>query len=164
MGDFDAWVDIRKSSRKFLEPWEATWREDEFTRTSFRYRLHIYNKQSEEDRSQALFIFEPHKNELLGAIGLNNIRRGVSQTASLGYWIGQAHARHGYMTAATSLLLDHAYFDMGLHRVEAACLPANTPSIALLKKTGFEQEGYAKSYLKIAGIWHDHLLFARLKT
>ena len=162
--DFKAWVDVRKASRTFLQPWEPEWQDDEFTRTSFRYRLHIYNKLALEERGFALFIFGDSGQNLLGAINLNNIRRGISQTATLGYWIGEAHARRGYMAEATRLLLDHAFHDMGLHRVEAACLPTNVASIALLKKCGFEQEGYAKSYLKIAGTWHDHLLFARLKT
>lgn len=162
--DFKAWVDLRKTSRSFLQPWEPEWQDDEFTRTSFRYRLHVYNKMALEERSLALFIFEAGGKKLLGAINLNNIRKGISQSASLGYWIGEAHARHGYMTAAARLLLDHAFHDMNLHRVEAACLPTNTASIALLKKIEFEQEGYAKSYLKIAGLWHDHLLFARLKS
>ena len=162
--DFKAWVDVRKASRTFLQPWEPEWQDDEFTRTSFRYRLHIYNKLALEERGFALFIFGDSGQNLLGAINLNNIRRGISQTATLGYWIGEAHTRRGYMAEATRLLLDHAFHDMGLHRIEAACLPTNVASIALLKKCGFEQEGYAKSYLKIAGTWHDHLLFARLKT
>ncbi len=164
MDDFKAWVDARKSSRAFLQAWEPEWQDDEFTRTSFRYRLHVYNKLALEERSHALFIFDAKGQNLLGAINLNNIRRGVAQTATLGYWIGEPHARHGYMTEATRLLLDHAFHDMGLHRIEAACLPSNAASIALLKKTGFEQEGFAKSYLKIAGIWQDHFLFARLKS
>ncbi len=162
--DFKAWVDLRKASRTFLQPWEPEWQDDEFTRTSFRYRLHIYNKLALEERGIALFILGDAGQNLLGAINLNNIRRGISQTATLGYWIGEAYARQGYMAEATRLLLDHAFHDMGLHRIEAACLPTNAASIALLKKSGFEQEGYAKSYLKIAGTWQDHLLFARLKT
>ena len=154
---------MRKASRRFLQPWEPEWQDDELARTSFRYRLHIYNKLALEERSIALFIFESRGEKLLGGINLNNIRRGVSQSATLGYWIGEAYARQGYTTEATLLLLNHAFRDMGLHRVEAACLPTNAASIALLKKTGFEQEGFAKSYLKIAGLWHDHILFARLK-
>ena len=162
--DFKPWVDLRKASRSFLQPWEPEWLDDEFTRTSFRYRLHNYNKSALEERSFAFFIFDATGQRLLGAINLNNIRRGISQSATLGYWIGEAFARQGNMTAATQLLLHHAFRDMGLHRIEAACLPTNSASIALLTKFGFEQEGYAKSYLKIAGIWHDHLLFAHLKT
>jgi [ribosomal protein S5]-alanine N-acetyltransferase len=164
MDDFAAWANLRKSSRKFLEPWEPEWADDEFVRSSFRYRLHIYNKLSQEERSQALFIFAAKTNHLMGAINLNNIRRGAAQTATLGYWIGESYARQGFMTNAVQVLLNHCFGDMGLHRIEAACLPSNQASISLLIRSGFEQEGYAKSYIKIAGRWQDHLLFAHLKT
>jgi len=66
------------------------------------------------------------------------------------------------MTSAVRLICDFAFRHLGLHRVEAACLPHNTPSIGLLSKCGFEHEGLARGYLKIAGEWRDHLLFARL--
>jgi [ribosomal protein S5]-alanine N-acetyltransferase len=164
MDDYEEWIALRKASRKFLEPWEPEWQDDELTRTGFRYRLHVYNKLSQEERSQALFIFATKTSALLGAINLNNIRRGVAQTATLGYWIGEHYTRKGYMSAAMQSLIAYALGDMGLHRLEAACLPSNQASIALLKRSGFEQEGYAKSYLKIAGQWQDHLLFAKLKT
>jgi len=97
----------------------------------------------------------------VGALTLSNVRRGVAQTGTLGYWIGEPHARRGYMTSAVRLMCDFAFRHLGLHRVEAACLPQNTPSIGLLRKTGFA-EGLARGYLKIAGEWRDHLLFARL--
>jgi [ribosomal protein S5]-alanine N-acetyltransferase len=164
MDDFKAWVDLRKSSRAFLEPWEPEWQDDEFTRSAFRYRLHIYNKLSEEDRGQSLFIFDSSNLVLVGAININNMRRGVAQTATLGYWIGQDYARQGFMINTLHLVLPYCFDELKLHRVEAACLPDNQASIALLKKAGFEQEGYAKKYLKIAGSWEDHLLFARLTT
>jgi [ribosomal protein S5]-alanine N-acetyltransferase len=164
MDDFKAWVDLRKGSRGFLEPWEPEWQDDEFTRTAFRYRLHVYNKLSEEDRGQSLFIFNTSDQSLVGAININNIRRGVAQAATLGYWIGESFALQGLMTDAIQLLLPYCFNDLSLHRLEAACLPHNEASIAVLKKTGFEQEGYAQKYLKIAGKWEDHLLFARLTT
>jgi [ribosomal protein S5]-alanine N-acetyltransferase len=164
MDDFKPWVDLRKSSRSFLEPWEPAWPEDEYTRTAFRYRLYTYNKLSQEDRGQALFIFSTTDNTLIGAININNVRRGVAQMATLGYWVGLPFARQGYMADALQLVMPYAFSELGLHRLEAACLPRNLPSIALLKKSGFEEEGYAKDYLKIAGRWEDHILFARLTT
>lgn len=164
MDDFASWSALRRSSRKFLEPWEPAWNEDELKRSNFRYRLHVYNKLSEEERSQALFIFQASSNKLIGAINLSNIRRGIAMTATLGYWIAEPFARHGYMTEAIQALTAYCFGDLELHRIEAACLPTNAASIALLKKCGFEQEGYAKSYLKIAGQWQDHLLFALRKA
>jgi ribosomal-protein-alanine N-acetyltransferase len=78
----------------------------------------------------------------------------------LGYWIGASHARQGYMTRAVNQLRDYAFGTLGLHRLEAACLPANMPSLRLLERCGFEHEGLAKAYLKINGRWEDHILWA----
>ncbi len=163
MDDFSAWVALRKASRTFLEPWEPAWLDDELTRTSFRYRLHVYNKLSDEDRGQALFVFNANQ-ILVGAINLSNIRRGVAQMATLGYWVGAEFARQGLMTQALQLLIPYTQNDLKLHRLEAACLPHNAASISLLKRIGFAEEGFAKSYLKIAGHWQDHILFARLTS
>ena len=91
------------------------------------------------------------------------MRRGVSETASLGYWVGETFARQGYMTAALPLILDFSFDRLRLHRVEAACLPSNIPSRSLLVRAGFRQEGYARQYLCIEGKWQDHLLFAILR-
>ncbi|HMB34243.1 MAG TPA: GNAT family protein, partial [Methylomirabilota bacterium] len=93
---------------------------------------------------------------ILGAINLNEIIRGPAQSAFLGYWIGAAHARQGYMTEALSLALRHAFGSLRLHRVEANILPVNVPSIALVRRAGFHYEGYSPGYLKIDGRWEDH--------
>jgi ribosomal-protein-alanine N-acetyltransferase len=100
---------------------------------------------------------------LLGGLTLANVRRGVAQAGSLGYWIGEPYARRGYMAASVRALLPFAFGGLRLHRVEAACIPSNSASIRLLEKSGFTREGYAREYLCINGIWQDHLLYARLK-
>ena len=76
---------------------------------------------------------------------------------------GAAYARSGYMTAAVRAVIPFAFGTLRLHRLEAACIPANAASIRLLEKTGFVREGYAREYLCINGIWQDHLLYGRLK-
>ena len=93
---------------------------------------------------------------------LANIRRGVAQSASLGYWVGVSHAQRGYMTGALRALIPAAFEVLRLHRLEAACIPSNVASIRLLEKTGFQREGFAREYLCINGTWQDHLLYARL--
>jgi len=94
---------------------------------------------------------------------LANIRRGVAQAGSLGYWMGAPFVRRGYMAAAVLALVPFAFSTLRLHRLEAACIPTNTASIRLLEKTGFSREGYAREYLCINGIWQDHVLYARLQ-
>lgn len=161
-GDFPEWSGLREQSRSFLQPWEPLWPRDELTRGAFRRRLRRHAREMREDRSFPFFIFRSGDDRLLGGATLSNIRRGVAQTCSLGYWMGEPYAGQGYMSRAVTALLAFAYSDLNLHRVEAACLPHNGPSIRLLQKAGFEREGYARGYLRIAGEWQDHLLFAKL--
>jgi [ribosomal protein S5]-alanine N-acetyltransferase len=162
MGDYEQWAALRSQSRDFLTAWEPIWPANDLTRTAFRGRIRQYWRDIDEDVAYPYFIYDCHGEVLVGALTLSNVRRGVAQTATLGYWIGLPHARRGYMTSAVRLICDFAFRHLGLHRVEAACLPHNTASIGLLSKCGFQHEGLARGYLKIAGEWRDHLLFARL--
>ena len=158
-GDFDAWARIRTESRAFLVPWEPTWASDELTRGAFRRRIKQYYKDMREETGYAFFLFRRQDEVLLGGLTLSNIRRGVTQSASLGYWMGVRHAGQGYMTEAVSLLVPFVFRNLWLHRLEAACLPRNGASIRVLEKTGFTREGLARRYLKINGQWQDHYLF-----
>jgi [ribosomal protein S5]-alanine N-acetyltransferase len=159
MDDFEQWHRLRSDSRRFLEPWEPSWSADELSKASYRSRIKRYQELRTSDEAYPYFLFSDET--LLGGLTLSNIRRGVSQSATLGYWMGQAHANKGHMTAAIKILLPHAFKSLGLHRVEAACLPRNEASIRLLERANFDRDGLSKSYLKIAGKWEDHLLFSK---
>ncbi len=163
MGDYEEWAAVREASRDFLTPWEPTWPPDDLTRSAFRRRLKRYAEDVRSDQSYAFFIFRREDSALVGGLTLANVRRGVAQAGSIGYWMGQAFTRRGYMTAAVKAVLPFAFTTLRLHRVEAACIPTNEASIRLLEKCGFEREGYAREYLCINGIWQDHLLFACLR-
>jgi len=163
MSDFPRWAALREASREFLTPWEPTWPADDLTRSAFRRRLRRYTEDQRNDQAYAYFLFRSGDQVLVGGLTLANMRRGVAQAGSLGYWIGAPYARRGYMTAAVSALIPYAFTTLRLHRLEAACIPTNAASISLLEKTGFEREGYAREYLCINGQWQDHLLYARLK-
>ena len=161
--DYAEWASLREASRTFLTPWEPIWPADDLTRAAFRRRLRRYAEDQRTDQSYAFFVFRSIDQVLVGGVTLANVRRGVAQAGSLGYWIGEPYGRRGYMTAAVRALLPFAFGALRLHRVEAACIPTNQASIRLLQKTGFSREGYAREYLCINGIWQDHLLYARLK-
>lgn len=162
--DYEAWADLRLRSREFLAPWEPVWPSNDLTRAAFRSRIKRYWREIEDDAAYPFFIFSTGERQLLGALTFSNVRRGVAQTASLGYWIGAPYARRGLMTSAIGLAMGFAFEHLQLHRIEAACLPNNAASIALLARCGFEREGLARRYLKIAGLWQDHLLFARISN
>lgn len=162
-GDWTAWSALRHESRDFLTPWEPSWPSDALGRAAYRRRLARYAMDWRTDQGYSFFIFRPGDDTLVGGVGLSNVRRGVAETASLGYWIGQHHARQGYMAEALAQSLEFAFLRLHLHRIEAACLPSNAPSRGLLLKCGFREEGYASKYLCIDGKWQDHVLFALLR-
>jgi [ribosomal protein S5]-alanine N-acetyltransferase len=163
MSDCAEWAALREASRDFLTPWEPTWPADDLTRSSFRRRIKRYSEDQRSDLAYAFFIFRKPDDALVGGLTLANVRRGCAQAGSLGYWMGAPYARQGLMTAAVNALIPFTFASLKLHRIEAACIPANIASIRLLEKTGFKREGFARQYLCIDGVWQDHLLYARLK-
>jgi len=160
--DFQEWRDLRNASRAFLQPWEPLWPADDLTRAGFRRRLSAYQRDLDLGLGYAFFVFRKSDGALSGGVTLSNVRRGIAQTASLGYWAGKPHVRRGHTLAAVRSVLAFAAEPLGLHRVEAACLPTNDASSNLLLKAGFSEEGYARAYLKINGEWRDHRLFGRI--
>ena len=161
--DFNAWKALRLSSRAFLTPWEPSWAEDHLTRKSFTNRVYWAGRAVSQGTALPLFLIRREDQSLLGAITLDNIRRGPAQSGTLGYWIGQPFARQGYMAEAIAAVVHHSFSRMDLSRVEAACLPENTASRGLLERSGFKYEGVAQSYLQINGRWRTHVLYAALR-
>ena len=161
--DYLAWSRLREQSRAFLTPWEPIWPEDDLTRMAFRRRLRRQAEEMARDESYAFLIFDATSDELLGGLTLGGIRRGVAQAATLGYWMGAPHAGKGCMTRAVAAVTRFGFSTLRLHRIEAACIPDNAPSIALLTRNGFRREGLARAYLKINDAWRDHVLFALLE-
>jgi len=157
--DYQEWAELREASRAFLTPWEPTWPDDDTTRGSFRYKLRRYAEDARDDKGFALFVFREDDGALTGGITLSHLRRGVAQTASMGYWAGKQYAGNGYTTAAVRACIRYAFEDLDLHRIEAACQPENHASRRVLEKAGFTEEGRAAAYLKIAGQWRDHILW-----
>jgi len=163
MTDYGEWAALRELSREFLTPWEPTWPADDLSRSAFRRRIKRYAEDLRTDQGYAFLIIRSTDNVLVGGLTLANIRHGVAQAGSLGYWMGVPFVRRGYMTAAVRAVITFAFGTLRLHRLEAACIPTNTGSVRLLEKTGFVREGYARDYLCINGIWQDHLLYGRLQ-
>jgi len=161
--DYTAWSALREQSRAFLVPWEPTWPLDDLTRGAFRRRLKRYADDQRGDIAYSFFIFRKQDDTLVGGLTIANVRRGVAQAGSLGYWMGAPFARRGYMTAGVKAVAPFAFGALGLHRLEAACIPTNKASSRLLEKCGFRHEGMARQYLCINGQWQDHLLYARLR-
>ena len=163
IADYVHWARLRGESREFLTKWEPVWAEDELTRGAFRRRIKRYQKETRLDSAYVFFVFRASDDILMGGCTLSNVRRGVTQCCALGYWIGARFARQGFMSDAVHALIPFVFGTLGLHRIEAACLPENQPSRSLLAKAGFREEGLARKYLLINGEWRDHIQFALLE-
>ncbi|MEE8271687.1 MAG: GNAT family protein [Alphaproteobacteria bacterium] len=161
--DWQAWARLREQSREFLTPWEPSWPADALSRAAFVRRLRRHIAEWRGDEGYNFMIVDKADEAVLGGIGISNVRRGVAQTGSLGYWIGRLHANRGYMTEAAHAAVTFGFSQLGLHRIEAACIPANVASVKLLERVGFVQEGHAREFLRIDGRWQDHLLYAILR-
>ncbi|MBY6202524.1 GNAT family N-acetyltransferase [Maritalea mobilis] len=162
--DYRAWVALRSQSEAFLKPWEPAWAVDHLTRKAFTNRVYWAQRALSQGNAVPLFIHRRADEVLLGAITLDNIRRGPAQAGTLGYWIGEVHARQGYMREAIEAVVHYAFRSLDLSRLEAACLPENAASRGVLEKTGFKYEGVAQSYLQINGRWRNHVLYANLRA
>ena len=161
MPDYAEWAELRGASRAHLAPFEPQWAFDELSRAAFRDRVRRYQRDAKADLGYAFLIFAGSERSLVGGISLSNVRRGVAQAATIGYWVGARHARRGHAGAALSAVTRFAFEDLRLHRLEAACMPSNTASLRTLEGGGFRREGIGQRYLKIAGRWEDHVLFAQ---
>ncbi len=163
-GDFADWAALRERSRDFLVPWEPSWAPDHLSRKNFGNRVYWANRSINQGSALPLFLIRRADQVLLGALTIDNIRRGPAQAGTTGYWIGEPHARAGYMREALAAVVHYAFIDLDLSRLEAGCLPENAASRGLLEKVGYKYEGVAQSYLQINGRWRNHVLYANLRA
>ena len=162
--DFQAWAALRLQSRDYLTPWEPAWAPDHLGRKSFTNRVYWAQRSVSAGTAVPLFLIRRADQVIVGAITLDNIRRGPAMAGTLGYWTGQTFGRQGYMREAIGAVVHYAFSQLDLSRIEAACLPENAASRGLLEKSGFKYEGVAQSYLQINGRWRTHVLYAALRS
>lgn len=163
-GDFRVWAELRDESRAFLEPWEPSWSTDHLTRKNFTNRVYWAQRASSGGTALPLVLIRRKDQALVGAITIDNIRRGPAQAATVGYWIGAPYARRGLMSEALRGVIHHCFSTLDLSRLESACLPENLASRGVLEKCGYKYEGVAQSYLQINGRWRNHVLYANLRA
>ena len=158
LDDAAALLDLRSRHRAFLEPWEPL-RDDAFY-TLERQRQGVEAAVRERDEGRGAPFVVVHERAVVGAVNLSSIVRGVFQNAYVGYWISPEFGGRGFATEAVRQVVATAFRTLALHRVQAAVIPRNAASIRVLEKVGFREEGLALRYLRIAGVWEDHRLFA----
>jgi len=162
--DFRDWATLRRESEEFLRQWEPSWSANHLSRKGFTNRVYWAQRSVSGGTALPLFLIRREDKALMGAITLDNIRRGPAQAGTLGYWTAQPFTRQGYMREAINAVVHHAFRQIDLSRIEAACLPENAASRSLLEKCTFKYEGVAQSYLQIDGRWRTHVLYACLRS
>lgn len=146
--DRDEFLAAMRASRKLHRPWLQS----PVTREAYD-RLLV---RVQDERYDPLLVCLRAGGAIVGYINVSEIVRGNFQSAYLGYGAVAAYAGHGYMSEGLELVLDRAFTDLRLHRLEANIQPGNAASIALVERAGFVREGFAERYLKIGGRWRDH--------
>ena len=115
-----------------------------------------YFLRYQQANQKSYWVIEEASGGLVGVFNLNEIVRGLFQNAFLGYYAVSPHQGKGYMSAGLKLVLQKAFGELGLHRLEANIQPENKASIELVRRNGFRLEGYSPRYLKINEVWCDH--------
>ncbi|WP_338941435.1 GNAT family N-acetyltransferase [Paraburkholderia sp. 22B1P] len=95
---------------------------------------------------------------MVGDCNFTNIVRGPFQACHLGFSLAKRFEGQGLMREALTSAITYIFDEIGLHRIMANIRPENVRSARLLERLGFEREGLARSYLKINGVWADHVL------
>lgn len=160
--DWSHWARVRGLNAARLKPLEPTWSDDALTQGFFRRRVEALRREWQAGSCASFLIWQKSgwaTPQLVGGFNLNHICRGAAQHATLGYWIAAEAEGQGLMTEAAALACDFAFGSSGLHRLQAGTLVHNMRSQALLRRLGFQEEGFAKAYVKIDGRWQDHVLF-----
>jgi ribosomal-protein-alanine N-acetyltransferase len=163
--DAAPWVRARVHAQDWLEPWEASapdlaatpWR-DRQTVSAYLALRRAARKGARAGTGLPFVI--TNSGSFAGMASVADISRGPAHSGALGYWIDRRHAGRGVASTAVALLVDHCFGPVGLHRIEAWVRPENEPSLRLLARIGFREEGVARASLWVDGAWRDHVLLA----
>ena len=159
-GDAEDMLAALSRNRAFLKPFEPLRSDSDFTLEGQREVMRRLEEGRAAGTTYAFAIRTRPGDEIAGGISLSQVFRKHFQSCYMGYWVGEEHNGRGYATAAVRLAVDYAFGDLGLHRVQANVMTKNPRSARVLSKAGFRREGLALRYLRIAGRWEDHDMFA----
>ncbi len=149
---------VRRANRDWLAPWDATSPKEVPSSVTFRDLVRNYDRDAKAGRSLP-FVVE-FEGRIVGQMNLSSITYGSFRSCSAGYWVSRPVAGRGITPTALALAGDYALGSLGLHRIEVNIRPENTPSLAVVRKLGFREEGRRLRMLHIDGAWRDHLSFA----
>lgn len=162
--DADAILQVELRNRGFFQKYTSLRESGFYTLEGQVDRIQKNNELQKLDQCYFFGIFRIDSAELIGSIALSEVLRGPLQSCFVGYTLDQEHNGKGYMTEAVRLVVDYAFHDLKLHRIEAGVMPHNAGSIKVLEKAGFHKEGIAKKNVKINGKWEDHQVLAIISS
>ncbi|MCF5714344.1 GNAT family N-acetyltransferase [Pseudomonas tremae] len=149
-----------KANREHLQPWEPLRDDDYFILENARSRVQQQWESMQAGRAIFFLVTEADGGEVLGRCSYTNVVRGAFQACNLGFSLAESAQGRGLMRRSLEMTNRYCFERMGLHRIMANHMPGNLRSERLLQSLGFEREGFARVYLKIAGVWEDHVLRA----
>jgi ribosomal-protein-alanine N-acetyltransferase len=159
--DAEPLADVLRRNRKAMAALEPKRPEAYFSAKGQRAIIQDALRRYEEGVSFPRVILGPD-DSVVGRINLNEIVRGPSLKGVLGYYVDEAHQGRGLASTAVAEVVNLAFQRLGLHRIEAATRLDNAPSQRVLEKNDFTRFGVARDYLRLAGRWHDHVLYERI--
>nr|WP_319571071.1 GNAT family N-acetyltransferase [uncultured Draconibacterium sp.] len=160
--EFPLLSDYLQRNKDFLQKWEPLRDESYFAETSIKNIINNENKSFENKTSLSLYLFNKGEERIIGNVALTNIVYGPLLSCYLGYKSDKSEINKGKITEALKKLVEIAFKEYKLHRIEANIIPRNLASVRVVKKLGFVEEGLSRKYLKINGKWEDHLHFVCL--
>jgi ribosomal-protein-alanine N-acetyltransferase len=161
----DRVLDYVVRNRAFFKEWNPAVDETFYTPAFQRLRLQRDVELLDSGSGVRFWIFKKEDaafQRVIGDFAFSNIVRGAFQSCHLGYKIDEQELNSGFMTEALRKGIAFAFDDLALHRIEANIMPRNKRSIRVVEKLGFVNEGLSRKYLKINGVWEDHLHFVLL--
>lgn len=157
-------MSYESENREHLSQWEPRRTADYFSQMATQQRIESSGKSFQTGRSICFVGLNEDKSRIICMSIFSNITHGVFQACNLGYSICQSEQGKGLMFEFLQKCIEYVFKEYDLHRIMANYLPTNIRSENLLKRLGFEKEGLAKSYLKIAGTWQDHVLTSKINS
>lgn len=158
--DAAALLDLRRRNRAFFQPFEPVRNERDFSMEGIRDMLAQDELHWERGSGFGFGIFGREDERLVGRVNLSNVVRGAWESCTVGYFMDQEAGGRGWMTEALGQTVAFAFGEAGLHRIQAAVMPRNLPSIRVIEKNGFRFEGLAEYYLRINGEWEHHRIYS----
>lgn len=163
--DIDAILRYFILNRNHLDPFEPIKPAEFYTSGFWRVLIRDRNQAFLNDQGIKFFLFDPQNpQQIVAAINFSHVVRGAFQSCTLGFSISAQYQGQGYMTESIPIAISYLFSDLNFHRIMAAYMPHNQRSGRLLRRLGFQIEGYAPQYLCINGIWQDHILTSLIKT